>query len=351
MNQNKKDGQPGSQFDSGFGGTMFGGGNTQFGGGTNAGPTGAGPGATQGGFGGAPGGTNGGEFASGFGGTNAVSQIFREGGFSGEDRRKKFLIGGAVVAALAACAAVYFLFVQEKPPAADAPAAAAESADASADNAAEEEDGAATGDEEYADEEEGSAEGEGAAEAGAASAPASAGAGAASAGAPIVAGSSSYDYNEEAGGPVVSAPAGSVIEVSRRASFSDRYVTGTVGQGGTFRIPNPPPGKVYWRSQGSGSANQITVNPPVGLGIQFQAPATLSEGGNLSWTATGPSAYFRVEFATDPSFATNAHVISTNQMAAPVTGVSAGSYFVRIGGLNRAAGKWEFSQASKLEVQ
>lgn len=343
MSQQKKDGQPGSQFDSGFGGSMFGGGgNTQFNGQgqpTNAGPSGGGNGGNSQ-FGG-------GEFASGFGGTNAVSQIFKEGGFAGDERKKRIALFAGLAALVLCGGAVYFMFMDDS---ADMPVdATAEMAaptdaasDAATDAATDGSTDAALADEgaEEAMEDE-AAEG---AEASAPSLPAAA--------APAITGdTTTYDYNEEMGGPVVSATAGSVIEVARRADFADAYVLGSVGSSGQFRIPNPPPGAIYWRIQGTQGSNQITVNPPAGLGINFAAPASISEGTQLSWSSSGPVAYYRVEFSTDQSFSSLAHVISTSQSAVGVTGVAAGSYFVRLGGFNRASGKWEYSAGSSVTVQ
>ena len=78
--------------DGGFGGSMFGGGqaSSQFnpgagGGGTNAG------------------GPPGGDFASGFGGTNAVSQIFKEGGFAADEKKKKMLNTNGMICITFAC--------------------------------------------------------------------------------------------------------------------------------------------------------------------------------------------------------------------------------------------------------
>jgi len=324
---------------------MFGGGTSQFGSGTQAG------GGNQ-----AGGGQGQGEFASGFGGTNAVSQIFKEGGFNGDDTRKKVLIAGGIVAALGALAAVYFLFFQEKTPGAESaatPTANAENANNENANAAATAEGeAAASDEEMLADgealEEGAEEGaveEGAVEEGAVEAGATAPA------APAVVGSSgSYTYNEEAGGPVVNAAPGSFIEVSRRADFASMYVTGRVGSSGAFRIPNPPPGRVYWRQQGGG-ASEITVAPPPGLGLQFQAPATLTEGAQVSWSATGAAAFFRLEFSPDQSFVAISHMMSTSQTSAALAGVTAGSYYVRVSGFNKAAGRWEHSSATKVEVQ
>lgn len=334
--QNKKtEGtQAGSQFESGFGGSMFGGGGgtqpngSQFGGGNNSQ-------FTQGG--GAPGG--GGEFSSGFGGTNAVSQIFKDGGFGGDDKKKRMIIMGAFVAALVVCfGAVWFLFFRTADEAETAgetpaltPTVAAAPADASA--------GAAT-DAEVAEDEE---MGEDGAEDDVAAAD--------SAASTQTAGSSSWAYDEETGGPIVSAAPGATIEVARTQSFADRYVAGRANASGKFRIPAPPPGKVYWREAGSAAINEISISAPARLGLSFQAPATVETGGSLSWQASGPASFYRVEFATDANFQNMATVIATSQAQAAIKDVSAGKYFVRVGGFNRAAGKWEWSSASSVEVR
>lgn len=317
MNQNKKDNQ-GSQFDSGFGGSMFGGGGqTNVGGGSGT------PGAPGGEFGN----------ASGFGGTNAVSQIFKEGGFAGDEKKKRMIVLGAAIAAVVAClGAVWFLFFNDssssETPAATTPVAAAPVAKTDAVEAAAAEDGADDGAEE-ADSE-------------AVEAPAAA---------PATSGtSSSYAYNEEQGGPVVTVAASAAIEVSRKPDFSVPYVAGHANSAGQFRIPNPPPGKIYWRQQGAQGSNEITVTAPPSLGLSFSAPAEIAAGGSVSWQASGPVSYYRVELSADQSFGSVANVVSTSSQSAALKEVSPGSYFVRVGGLNKASGKWEFSRAASMKV-
>lgn len=326
MNQPKeKSAQPtqaSSQFESGFGGSMFGGANgsqfnsqangSQFGGAGNSG--------TQ----------AGGEFgATSFGGTNAVSQIFKEGGFGGDDKKKKMIVVGAAIAAVVVClGAVWYLFFSEggtesevTTPAITEPVALP----VTQEEAATSED----------DAEEDAAPVPSAAEA---LVPAAA------------ANGSTWAYNEESGGPVISVAPGAGIEVSRLASFAESYVAGKANEAGKFRIPAPPPGKVFWRQQGQSNANEITITPPASLGLSFNAPGTLASGGQLKWSASGPVAFFRVEFGTDANFTSVSHAISTSQTSAAAKDVGAGTYFVRVGGFNRASGKWEWSSASSVNV-
>lgn len=257
------------------------------------------------------------EFGSGFGATNAVSQIFREG--SAEDERRKKIIAAAVaVAAMVFCGgAIYWFYSGES--AVDESAIVASEEMPAAPALAE-----APMSEQLLPAVESMA------------------------GASV--GSSTWTYNEEEGGPVINVPAGTMVEAARDESFSQMYVYG-VARDGSFRIPNPPPGKVYWRTQGASDFNTIEVLSPVSLGLSFSAPSSLSANGQMSWSANGPVAFYRIELATDSSFANVSHVFSTSETQMTMKDVSTGKYHVRLGGFNRASGKWEWTSGSPLDIR
>lgn len=297
--------------------------------------------------------------ASGFGGNSSVSQIFKEGGF-GDDGNKKKIIAIVALAVVAIGGAMFFFFgsdgsedfeigaPQDGLPVDDfAPttpdAGAAEGLDAPAADSVDTGVGEAglTAEQEAAYLDEPALP-----DIEAAAPPAGAGSGAVG-----VAGNvSSWDYNEELGGPKVTVSPGAMVEVSRRADFATPYVYGPATDG-SFRIPNPPPGVVYWREQGSGTVNEIQVNPPPRLSMSFAAPANLNPGETLSWSSAGAAAYYRVEFSTDPNFQNIAAAVSTTGTQAVIDGLGAGTYYVRVGGLNLAAGRFEYSTASSVTVQ
>ena len=267
------------------------------------------------------------------GGTNAVSQIFKEAGGADEERKRRIIIYSALGLALAASLGVGWWFMNESagemaapqvshvaPP----PAAAAVVPEVSAETAEAETDG---------DPE-------------AASAPAEAPKPAAS----EVTGSDEWVYNEEKGGVVIAAREGATIEVARSSGFADTYVRG-VAKGGSFRIPNPPPGKVFWREQGSAQARAITVKHPPTLGLHLDAPGSLSAGGSLSWSSSAAPAYFRVDFAPDAGFQEVSASFSTTQNTLSPKSLQPGKWFVRLGGYNKASGKWEWTSPSSITVQ
>ncbi len=324
----RKDDQNSAQFDTGFGAA----------GGTFGGSAGGAPKSQA---------AQGGEFSSGFGGgTNAVSQIFRDGSMGSDDKRRKVMMGLILGVAFTIVAASIYYFVfdegdfsSEVPTAATTPApaasettsekkadAAAKTTDAAAGTVAETEEDAALEDEEGEDEELVSAP----------SAPSSSG---------------SYKYNEVGGGPLVSAPAGTAIEVSRMQDFSVMYMTGTTNTGGQLRIPNPPPGKVYWRVAGKPEVTEITIAPPAKLNIGLKIGASIGATETMQWSADGEVAHFRLEFAGEPSFGNLAHSFSTNKNQLTLSGVNPGNYFVRVGGLNVASGRWEYTRGSSIEVK
>jgi hypothetical protein len=323
FNNNNKDAngnpsQGSSQFDYGMSASQFG-----QGGGGNGGDN------SQ--FNGA-----GGEFGTGFGGTNAVSQIFKQGGLADEDKKRRMMIGGAAAAAILACAGLLLWFSWEDffggettpegevtdgmKPATDAAAIATEApAVAPSEVVAE-------------------------------ATPEAAPAVLAEQPAPPAEAGGSYTYNEMDGGPLVPATDGAVIEVARRADFADAYILGRA-KGGQLRIPNPPPGKIYWREQGGTASNEMSIGEPESLGVSFSPPGSVANGAQLTWSASGTAGFFRIEFATDASFNNVAAYISTGQNAAAVKDVAAGQYHVRVGGLNLKSGKWEYSGGSAITVQ
>jgi hypothetical protein len=325
----RKDDQNSAQFDTGFGSP-----NGTFGGSSGGAPKSQ---SAQG---------PGGEFSSGFGGgTNAVSQIFRDGGMGPEDKRRKIMMGLTlgVAATFIVGSVYYFVFSDsmmstEEPaivttPAPEGTAAVGEKQDATAAGATDSE-LADVEDEEALDEEE---EGEGEEEE--------------LVSAPAPSATGNYAYNEKGGGPLVSAAAGTAIEVSRSNDFSVMYMTGTTNAAGQLRIPNPPPGKVYWRVAGKPEVSEITILPAAKLNIGMQVGASVAATDTLQWTADDEAAHYRLEFAGDPSFGSISYSFSTNKKQVALSGVAPGNYFVRVGGLNVASGRWEFTRGSAVEVK
>lgn len=315
-------------------------------------------GSANGTFGGSAGGApksqtsqaQGGEFSSGFGGgTNAVSAIFRDGGMGGDDKRRKIMMGLILgVAATIVVSSVYYFVFDGSEISSEAPTVVATPAPDAATQAGEKKDSKDTEtavgatdseladaedeEDELTDEEEEGEEEE-------------------LVSAPAPSASGSYTYTERGGGPLVSAPAGTAIEVSRSNDFAVMYMTGTTNAAGQMRIPNPPAGKVYWRVAGKPEVNEITIAPPAKINIGMQVGASIGATDTLQWTANGEVAHYRLEFAGEPTFGSITYSFSTNKTQVALSGVTPGNYFVRVGGLNVASGRWEFTRGSAVEVK
>ncbi|MBM3382835.1 MAG: hypothetical protein FJY29_10380 [Betaproteobacteria bacterium] len=318
-----------SQFDTGFGSA-----NGTFGGSAGGAPKSQ---SAQG---------TGGEFSSGFGGgTNAVSQIFRDGGMGGDDKRRKIMMGLILgVSATIVVSSVYYFVFGDSAISTETPTIATTPAPDAAGQAGEKKDEASKAvgatDTEFADvdkEEEFDEEEEGEEEE--------------LVSAPAPSASATYAYNEKGGGPLVSAPAGTAIEVSRMQDFSVMYMTGTTNAAGQLRIPNPPAGKVYWRVSGKTESNEIAISPAPKLNIGMQVGASIAATDTLQWSADGEAAHYRLEFAGEQNFGSITFSFSTNKKQVALSGVTPGNYFVRVGGLNVASGRWEFTRGSAVEVK
>jgi hypothetical protein len=322
----RKDDQTNSQFDTGFGGGTFGG------------TSGGGSPKSQA--------QMGGEFSSGFGGgTNAVSQIFRDGGQGGDDKRRKMvmaLLFGVVVVALGYAGYIFFFegdtsseapIVVTTPAPKSAPSAVTSTDSKAVADAKPTAAAAAATDDALEEEEEEGEEEELAVDT---KAPGSA---------------STYAYNEMGGGPMVQASPGTAIEVSRKQDFSEMYMTGTVNASGQLRIPNPPPGQIYWRVAGKPEVTEITVTAPPKLNLAMKVGASIGASETLQWSSNGEVAHYRLELSSDANFSSIAHSFSTNKSQLALSGVNPGNYFIRVGGLNVAAGRWEFTRGSAVEVK
>lgn len=277
------------------------------------------------------------DFQTNFGAEGSgMNDIFKGSGAGVDERKRKTIMLAAIGAAVAVCGGAFFLLTSE-------PAEDEMQTEIAATPAAAPTDVTAPGDDAVAEEETEEEAGTDAATA--AAAPAAETPAATLAGSP-----SQYKYNEKMGGPVVSVKPGATVEVSTREDFGTLYVAGTA-KDGKFRIPNPPPGNIFWREQGSQSFHKIVVTPADKLGLSFSAPANMAANEELSWSANGEAAYYRVEFSADPAFENITNVYATAKTSLKVANIGGGKYHLRLAGFNTASGRWEYSRASAVEVK
>ena len=310
-----------------------------------------------------------GEFTSNFGtNTNAVSQIFKEGGFVNQDRTKKLIIGGVVIAILAIL--LYVFWPSDEDSVATDETTGEETATDEA--AGEETDETATEEtEEVATDEtaetapETPATGDTQAAAGEGTAPSTASSYvpssfAASSGSITLtepADGSSLNYDESQGAASFSwSGGGGWIVFSRNQSMNPVSLKVAVS-GNSYSFQHPWPGKWFWKVQnksGSTEVRSFTVASPVRRNMQISEPqangAIAGSGGTISWQGDSKVARYRVEFSTG-DWANPPYRFSSSGNSVQTNGVPAGTYMMRLGAFSEVSGRWEFTSPVSVTVQ
>lgn len=309
-----------------------------------------------------------GEFTSNFGtNTNAVSQIFKEGGFVNQDRSKKLIIGGVAIAVLAILLYMFW------PSSEDSVATDSTEETATDDVAGEETDEAATEETDEAATEETAetpaetpttgesteaAAGQGTSGATASSdVPSSFAASSGSITLAEPADGSSLNYDESQGAATFSwNGGGGWIVFSRNQSMNPVSLKVAVS-GNSYSFQHPWPGKWFWKVQnrsGSSEVRSFNVSSPVRRNVQISEPqangAIAGSGGTISWQGDSKVARYRVEFSTG-DWANPPYRFSSSGNSVQTNGVPAGQYMMRLGAFSEVSGRWEFTSPVGVTVQ
>lgn len=316
-----------------------------------------------------------GEFTSNFGtNTNAVSQIFKEGGFaSGGDKKKMYIAIGIVVAVLGVVGVV---MMSESEDIIDDPlvegsgsevvsgsaAVASGSASASASGSAV---ASASGSAE--------ASGSGSAEVASVEEPApqptghkvghsgghmgGAGIGSGKIALAEPADGSSLTYDETQGPATFSwTGGGGWIVFSRSQSMSPPAMKVAVS-GNNYSFHHPWPGTWYWKVEnksGSTEVRSFKVAGPQRRNIALSQPASggsvSGNGGTVSWQGDNKVGFYRVELSSG-SWANPQFRFASSGNSLNLSGVSPGQYQMRLGAFSEVAGRWEYTPAIPVTVQ
>ncbi len=285
-----------------------------------------------------------GEFTSNFGtnaNTNAVSQIFKDGGFVSQNRTKWIFIGVAVLAVLVIA---FFLmtgdesvdeFATEETPAEET-TAATDAAPTAEDAAAE-------------------------AQAPAAAVPAQEQAPAATGSVTLVSPADGqgrqYDETSDAAEFRWDGSAAFIV-FARNSSMSPETMRVPVS-GSSYKFHNPWPGEWYWRVDAAdGSKSEVrrfSVAPPPRVGLSIASPASggsvAGTGGQVAWNVDSSRvAFFRVELSNG-SWANPAYRFATGTTSVALQGVTPGSYQMRVGAFSEVSGRWEYTAPMPVTVQ
>lgn len=316
-----------------------------------------------------------GEFTSNFGtNTNAVSQIFKDGNFTGQSRSKYILAG---VAAIVIVVAIFLIMTEpsdsvdplpegvigetmgdpaqgtENPDttaSTDVPTDQTETVADDATTAGANQTQGATGTE-Y---EQGGQQATGGEYAATSSAPArsymSSG--------PITlvspANGQSWTYDETMGPASFEWEGGGGMVVFSRSSSMKPEVMRVPVSGSGYSFHNPYPGTWYWQvinNSGPTEVRSFNVDAPVRRNVVVNQIAELAgNGGVVEWQGDEKIAFYRVELSTG-GWANPQYRFATSGTKVQVQGVTPGQYQMRVGAFSEVSGRWEYTAPLALNVQ
>jgi hypothetical protein len=289
-----------------------------------------------------------GEFTSNFGtNTNAVSQIFKDGSYSNNNKTRYFIMGGVIL--LIAFAGWYVLSgdeegeeIVEDTPAEEGATPAdvkpeEKPADTTATTAATTPDAAATPKDETVP-----------------ATPTATG--------PITLGApengASLAYDETQGSAMFSWNGGPGTIVFSRHSNMQPEVMRVKVSGSSYAFHHPWPGHWFWKVESEGGASEVrsfNVSAPVKRNVSITAPAAgaalAGTGGVVSWQGDKGVAYYRVELNSSDDWSNPQFKFSSSGSQVQLNGVTAGSYNLRVGAFSEVSGRWEYTPSVKVTVQ
>jgi hypothetical protein len=295
-----------------------------------------------------------GEFSSNFGGTtnnfgtgtNAVSQIFKDGSFGGSNNTKYYIAAGLIVLF---GAIGYWMMGSDDTTVTDP--------DVAVDDAS------------LAEKKEAQTEPEAAKPAAEAKTetPAAETAAATEQAPPAAAGNiqltspesgASMPYDETQGSAQFTWNGGpGTIVFSRHSSMSPEVMRIKVS-GQSYSFHRPWPGQWYWKVETEAGASEVrsfSVQAPVRRNISLTAPtsgATVAgTGGAVTWTQDSGVAYYRVELNQSDDWSNPQFKFSSSGSQLQLNGVPAGAYNMRLGAFSEVSGRWEYTSPIKVTVQ
>ncbi|MEN9834837.1 MAG: hypothetical protein RL011_1030 [Pseudomonadota bacterium] len=310
-----------------------------------------------------------GEFTSNFGtNTNAVSQIFKEGGFASNNKTKSIVLGGVLFAVI--CVALFMYISGDDSESTGEDVAAETDAEGGGDDAEDQADATTS---ESKTEEKTKPEAPAAVAATPAAAPAQAAPAPASTAAPRAqrsfsassgpislaepADGSSITYDESQGPATFSWSGGSGYIVFSRSSSMSPVVMRVPVSGSSYNFNHPWPGTWYWKVENNSGATEVRsfkVSAPPRRTIALQQPASGSTiagtGGTVAWQGDSKVAYYRVEF-TNGSWANPQYRFASSGNSLQLQGVPAGQFQMRLGAFSEISGRWEYTPPVSVTVQ
>ncbi|MCB9229864.1 MAG: hypothetical protein H6618_09655 [Deltaproteobacteria bacterium] len=150
---------------------------------------------------------------------------------------------------------------------------------------------------------------------------------------------------------------GGVVLISAQRSMQPAMIRRRV-KGNSARIRRLLPGTWYWQVRngaGSSEVRSFVIREPVARSLNLASPsagATLDgNGGIVSWTGDQKISFYRVEMNQQESWTNPEHRFATSGTQLKIQGVSAGSYQLRLGAFSEVSGRWEYTNPVSVVVR
>lgn len=290
-----------------------------------------------------------GEFSSDFGtNTNAVSQIFKSGGFASENKSRLIILGVAAIAILGFA----FWYLSEPMD------SSVESSEVTDENPEEEMTDADTATPPMDAEKPVEKVEEKPVEAAAPAPAAPAASGEFTLTSPPPDASQSYDETQGPAEFKWEGPADQIV-FSRSPTMNPATKVVNVNGANSFSFEYPYPGTWYWQVKNAAGASEIRsfkikASPRRSFPVSAPTPggSISGNGGVVAWQAAEKVARYAVELSpAGQSFANPAYRFGTSGTSVALQGVNPGSYDIRVGAFSEVAGRWEWQVIQGVTVQ
>lgn len=127
--------------------------------------------------------------------------------------------------------------------------------------------------------------------------------------------------------------------------------------GNSHRLRKLVPGTWYWQvinGAGKSGVRSVVITEATRRALSIAEPteggSLTGTGGQVSWTGDNKVSFYRVEISSN-GWASPAYRFATTGTQMQVQDVAPGQYQLRIGGFSEVSGRWEYSQPVNISVQ
>ena len=127
--------------------------------------------------------------------------------------------------------------------------------------------------------------------------------------------------------------------------------------GNSYRLRKLLPGTWFWQVRngaGRSGVRSVTISPPptrvLALSEPTEGSTITGSGGVVTWTGDNKVSFYRVEISSN-GWASPMYRFATSGTQLRVQDVAPGQYQLRVGGFSEVSGRWEYSEPVNISVQ